>query len=131
MSCPRFLVKALAQSWSSTPPKVCESWRAVLGLLPSTVYCHWHTPTPGPHGCAEYSLIHFYTTTAPQQWGTSVLRNRKDTCALLCALGRTSCHHAATLLAWDKVARPPRENFGPEIAGEHWVGPLLQNFCHL
>lgn len=40
-------------------------------------------------------------------------------------------YHAATLLAWDKVVRSPKENFGPEIAEEHWVGSLLENFCHL
>lgn len=52
-------------------------------------------------------------------------------CSLLHALGRTSCYHAATLVAWDNVARPPKENFGLDIAEELRVGPLLQNFCHL
>lgn len=40
--------------------------------------------------------------------------------------GRTSCYHSATLSVWDKVVSPSKEDFGPEIAEEHWVGPLLQ-----
>lgn len=139
ISSPRFPVKSLLRD-------------DIIPLCPTTLWtwkdCPWRTAFPSimPSTHANSKHIELVLGTVSlisrklllkrerplfSRKKTLLSSNRQDRCSLLCVLGRTSCYHTATSLVLDEVARPPKENCGSEITEEHWVQPVLQNFCHL
>lgn len=81
--------------YTRSPLQVCESWRIVLGPLPSPVSCHLHMPTPGPQSLSWLQPHAFlYNCCSSKERDLSLvegkhrkhcfsfLRNRQDRCSL-------------------------------------------------